>query len=284
MKKLIFFAVLLLGDLVSAQVDPPRISPASTLVQQIGLTEVRVSYSRPAARGRKIFGALVPYGRIWRVGANESTKFKVSTDIRVEGNLLAAGEYALYAFPDEASWEIVFHADTSHWGDGRTAYNPEEDVFRIVVQPKRVEEYRENFSISFDRITHDGAIMQWLWGHTLIEIPLEVDTRAQMRKKIAKAVQEDPSAQTLYEAARYFQEQDMEHQTSRAYLLKAIELEGDTYYFYRVLSLVEAELGNYAGAIRAAEKSLKIAQEQGKDEFVRMNQENIALWKKSRQD
>lgn len=252
--------------------------------QVIGLTKVKVVYSRPAARGRQIFGDLVPYGRIWRVGANESTKITINTDAEVAGNGLPAGTYALYAFPGAESWEVVFHKNTAHWGDGRTAYDPGEDLFRISVQPQQTAAFTENFTISFDRIDHNGAVMQWSWANTLVEIPISVDTDGIMRQKIAVAVAEDPSARTFYEAARYFQEQGIEQETSKAYLLKAIELEGDTYFFYRILSLVEAELGNFEGAIRAAERSLNIAQQEGKDEFVRMNEKNIRLWREKLRD
>lgn len=279
MKKFLILVCSLVAGVHYGQIEAPQISPAAEIAQIIGLTKVSVEYSRPAARGRTIFGDLVPYGRIWRVGANESTKITVSTAVTVQGNTLPPGTYALYAFPDKDSWEIAFHGNIEHWGDGRNNYKPEEDIFRVKVIPNEVPEYQENFAISFDRITHNGGVMILHWANTSVEIPIEVDTRAEMRKRIAEAVKEDPSAQTLYEAARYFQEQDIEPQTSKAYLLKAIELEGDTYYLYRVLSLIEAELGNYDGAIRAAERSLKIAQQLGKDEFVRMNQKNIALWK-----
>ena len=284
MKYHLFLLVLLLGYPVAAQVETPRISPKAEVRQLIGLTEVRVDYSRPAARGRKIFGDLVPYGRIWRVGANESTKISLSTDAVIRGNPLPAGTYALYAFPGPEKWEVVFHSNLTHWGDGREAYDPGEDVFRIPVVPEKRAAYTENFTIGFDRVTHNGAVMQWSWANTLVEIPITVDTDGIMRKKIARAVAEDPSARTFYEAARYFQEQGIEQETSKAYLLKAIELEGDTYFFYRILSLVEAELGNYEGAIRAAEKSLNIAQRENKDEFVRMNKKNIRLWREKLQE
>ena len=97
-----------------AQIDLPRISPDSRLEQTIGLTKFSISYSRPGKRERQILGEIIPMERIWRVGANESTKFRVSEDILVNGVELPAGTYALYAFPHKEEWEVVFHKDTTH--------------------------------------------------------------------------------------------------------------------------------------------------------------------------
>jgi len=265
---------------VQSQLIHPKASPFSKIQQDIGLTTIMIEYSRPAARGRQIFGGLVPYGRIWRVGANESTKLSVNSEIEVLENTLLPGTYALYAFPEEYSWEVVFHKNTSHWGDGRTAYDPEEDAFRVHIEPEENSEWQENFLISFDSISHNGAIMKWKWGNSSVSIPILIDTQKEMLQAIEKSLVDHPSAQTYYEAARYLQEEGMKSAKALQYLEKAIALGGDTYYFYRVKSLVEASMKNYTGAIESAKRSLMLAKAEGKDEFVRMNQENIARWKK----
>jgi hypothetical protein len=280
LKIISFIFVLLLISTVQSQLIHPKSSPFSKIKQDIGLTTVSIEYSRPAVRGRKLFDGLVPYGRIWRVGANESTKFTVNSEIEVMGNTLLPGTYALYAFPKEFSWEVVFHKNTSHWGDGRTAYDPSEDAFRVRIEPEEHSEWQENFLISFDSISHNGGIMQWKWGNTSVSIPLVVNTQKVMMHAIEKSLVDNPSAQTYYEAARYLQEEGIESTSSLRYLEKAIAIGGDTYYFYRVKSLIEASMKNYQGAIKSAQRSLVLARAEGKDEFVRMNQENIARWKK----
>ena len=133
--------------LVVAQLEHPKASPAASVIQEVGLSTVAVVYSRPAARGRVIFGDLVPYRRIWRVGANASTKIAIDTDFFVDGHPLAAGTYALYAFPEEDAWDIVFHSNIEHWGDGRDSYNSKEDALRFQVKPEQVATYQENFEI-----------------------------------------------------------------------------------------------------------------------------------------
>ncbi|TMU50598.1 DUF2911 domain-containing protein [Flagellimonas algicola] len=263
---------------LTAQLTHPKASPASVVEQAVGLSKITVRYSRPAVRGRTIFGGLVPYGRIWRVGANESTKITVDTEMEVMGKVLPKGTYALYAFPESNAWEIAFHTNLTHWGDGRKNYNPVEDLFRISVRPKKMAGHQENFLITFDDISHNSVQMKLVWANTQVAIPFKVDTHAQMEREISIKLNESPTAQTYYEAARYLQEQHKDPRRALDYLNKALELGGDTYYFHRVKSLVEAELGDYKSAIASAKRSLKIAEKLEKDEFVRMNQKNIAKW------
>ncbi|KPM31590.1 Hypothetical protein I595_2084 [Croceitalea dokdonensis DOKDO 023] len=261
-----------------AQIVHPKASPSSQVVQEIGLSKIKIDYSRPSAKGRKVMGALVPYGRIWRVGANESTKITMATDIMVLGHVLPKGTYALYAFPQEKEWEIAFHTNTGHWGDGRTEYSPAEDAFRVSIEAEKLPYHQETFLIAFDSITHNSANLNLVWERTKITIPITVDTRAAMEMEIAKQLAAHPTAQTYYEAGRYLQEQGMDLRQALTYLRKALELGGDTYYFHRVKSLLEADLGNYADAIQSAQKSLELANSLKKDEFVRMNQQNISRW------
>lgn len=261
-----------------AQIVHPKASPSSQVVQEIGLSKIKIDYSRPSAKGRKVMGALVPYGRIWRVGANESTKITVATDIMVLGHVLPKGTYALYAFPQEKEWEIAFHTNTGHWGDGRTDYSPAEDAFRVSIKAEKLPYHQETFLIAFDSITHNSANLNLVWERTKITIPITVDTRSAMEMEIAKQLAAHPTAQTYYEAGRYLQEQGMDLRRALTYLRKALELGGDTYYFHRVKSLLEADLGNYADAIQSAQKSLELANSLKKDEFVRMNQQNISRW------
>lgn len=277
----LFFVV----SIALGQLSHPKASPAATVIQEVGFTSIKVEYSRPAVRGRKVFGeltdgkkGLVPYGRIWRVGANESTKITVDTDVMVLGNTLSKGTYALYAFPTANEWEVVFHTNTKHWGDGRKNYNPEEDAFRIKVKPNAKASFQENFLIAFDNITHNGTDMILRWENTQVVIPIAVNTKGTMEEQITKKLLPGPSAQTYYEAARYYVEQEIKYAEALTYLNKAIEIGGDTYYFHRIKSLAEAALKDYKPAIISAQKSLELAQKEGKDEFVRMNQKSIDLW------
>lgn len=276
--RILIVFLLVFGINGYAQINHPKASPFAVVEQEVGLSKISVKYSRPATNGREIFGGLVPYGRIWRVGANESTKITVDTDMTVMGNTLPKGTYALYAFPEASEWQIVFHKNISHWGDGRKDYDLKEDLFRVNVKPQKNLHHQENFLIAFDSITHNSTNMTLTWANTQIVIPFTVDTHAQMEIEIAKQIAENPKAQTYYEAARYLQEQEKDYELALKYLNKALELGGDTYYFHRVKSLVEAALGDYVSAVKSAEKSLEISKSLEKDEFVRMNEKNIKAW------
>jgi tetratricopeptide (TPR) repeat protein len=285
LKKIAFFILVVCFYQGFSQINHPKASPLSKIEQTVGLSKITITYSRPAARGRTIFGnradgqpALVPYGRIWRVGANESTKITFDSEVNILGNSLSKGTYAIYAFPEANEWQLVFHNNTTHWGDGRTAYNPEEDALRVTVHPKQTLNYQENFLISFDDITHHTATLNLHWAGTEVSLPMTFNTQELMEAQIEEELKGSPTAQTYYEIARYYQEQDSNLPQALMYLNKAIELGGDTYYFHRVKSLVQAKLEDYKGAIQSAEKSLQIAQDLGKDEFVRMNRKNSMDW------
>lgn len=285
MKSVVALFLILITTTSWSQLQHPKASPLSNIEQEVGLSKISVSYSRPSTKGRKIFGirsdgkpGLVPNGRIWRVGANESTKMSLDSDVFVMGKSLLKGEYALYAFPEDTVWQIVFHKNTDHWGDGRNAYNPEEDALRVQVSPIKTLAFQENFLIYFDDITYNSITMVLFWEHTKVQIPIHLDTRSAMENQIAKKLAENPTAQTFYEIARYYQEEGINYQQALEYVDTALELEGDTYYFHRVKSLLEAGLGDYKSAIISAQKSLVLADKEGKDEFVRLNEKNIIDW------
>lgn len=269
---------LVIGFISSGQIEYPRISPPATLIQQIGLSTVKVEYARPSVRGRAIVGDLVPFDRIWRVGANESTKIHFSDSVKINGLDLAPGVYALYAIPQEHEWTIIIHNNITHWGDGRFSYKPEEDALRFAVKPKSLKYFVETLTIEFDEITHKGGLFFWEWERTRIEFQVVFNTRQKMLAEIDLKVSTNPTADTFYESARYLQEEGIQPQRAQKYLIRAQELAGDKYYIHRIWSLVEAQLGNYKDAIQHAELSKELASKEGKDEFVRMNEKSIAVW------
>lgn len=224
-------------------------------------------------------GNLVPYGRIWRVGANESTRITFSDDVKVAGHDVPKGTYALYAFPYEKEWTIIIHKNTKHWGDGRNDYDEKEDLVRFKVKPEKIAYLQETFLITFDELTHKTARMKWLWENTSISFMIEVDTDKKMMEQIEEAIQSNPTADTYYQSARYLQEEQKMQKEALLWLAKAHELAGDKYYIHRVWSLVLAQVKDYTSAITHAEKSKELAALENKDEFVRMNEASIKEWK-----
>ncbi len=277
-KKIVFLFVIVFCNEGFGQINHPRISPKTTLVQSVGLTEVIIAYSRPSARGRKVFDGIVPFGRIWRLGANESTLISFRDSVSVLGNTLPPRTYALFAIPEEDKWIIIFHKNLNLWGDGRDLYDSQEDALRIIVASRFYREFTETFTIEMNSLTHESGVLEIYWENTGVSIPLFWNVEQKMIDEIQEQIVVNPTAQTFYEAARYYQEAEIFPEKALIYLDKSEEIGGAKYYISRIRSLVQAKLNNYTKAILEAERSLSMAQSLGKDEFVRMNAENIAKW------
>jgi hypothetical protein len=135
--------------------DKPA-SPKAEANGTIGSSKVKIVYCQPSARGRKIMGSLVPYGDVWRTGANEATTIEFDKPVKVEGKELAAGKYALFTIPNENEWTIIFNKDHKQWGAYN--YNPKEDVLRVTVKPEKTKDFVETFNIATEK---DQVVMKW---------------------------------------------------------------------------------------------------------------------------
>ncbi len=158
---------------VELKIETPQPSPFSKIEQKIGLTDVTVEFSRPGMRGRTVFGDLVPYGKTWRTGANANTKITFSTDVVVDGQTLKAGSYAVYTIPNKESWDVMFYSDSNNWGnqkewdDSKVAAKTKVDVMKM---PMKIE----TFTITFDDLAGDSAVMGILWENTYAGVKFEV--------------------------------------------------------------------------------------------------------------
>ena len=152
----------------------PMASPHASLGQTFGVTEISVDYHRPAVNGRDIWGALVPYGQVWRTGANENTVVSFSTDVAVEGQPLAAGSYGLHTIPGESEWEIIFSHDTTGWGS--FAYDPSQDALRVKVIPTKAPFFLERMAFTVDEVDSDEAVLALHWAELWVPITITANT------------------------------------------------------------------------------------------------------------
>lgn len=214
MRSLVSIAVLLIaaqmgfaqGGAGREGFNVPTLSPLSEVTQEVGLTSVKLSYARPSAKGRKIFGDLVPFGEVWRTGANASTKLTFAEDVKIEGNPLKAGTYALYTIPGETEWTIIIHSNIRHRAIAGGVYKQEEDVFRFKVKPARTSNFVETFTIQFGDITTNSTKVALSWENTEAKFGIEFDVHAQVDKQIA-ALSASPtglSHQNQFLAAEYY--------------------------------------------------------------------------------
>lgn len=184
----------------------PTLSPITEISQEVGLTTVKLSYSRPSAKGRKVYGDLVPFGEVWRTGANASTKLTFAEDVKIEGNALKAGTYALYTIPAEAEWTIIIHNNTRHRALAGGVYKQEEDAFRFKAKPTKTPAFVETFTIGFGDLTANATSLIVAWENTAVKFRIETDVDANVDKQIATlaAAPNGMEPRDLFRAAEYY--------------------------------------------------------------------------------
>lgn len=262
---------------VQAQIDMPQPSPLCTVVQNVGLMDVTLVYSRPSARGRKIFGDVVPYDKLWRTGANMATRIHFSDSVRVNGVGLK-GEYAIFTIPSMNEWTIILNKNARQ--SGTSAYKESEDVVRIKVRPDVIP-FTETFTIGFNYITNNSAFVEISWETTKVSFKFESDVDSKVMRNISNALKVAPS--TYFQAARYYYETNRDLEQALEWINLAIQNdEQELFWVVRQKALIQAALGDYNGAINTARRSLELAQKAGNDDYVRMNQNSINEWSKKK--
>lgn len=225
MKKVFALVLLISSTAYSQNVSFPTLSPASSIKQEIGLTEIELSYARPSAKGRKIMGGLVPYDQIWRTGANASTKLTFTEDVKVGGNDLPAGTYALYTIPGEESWTIIIHKNLRMRSLAGDVYKQEDDVFRFEVSPIANPIMVETFTIQFTDITTESCNVTLSWENTIVKIPIQVNVdnkiTAQLEELMASG---EVSAGTYFRSAEYFYHNKKDLNKALEWSEKSLEL------------------------------------------------------------
>lgn len=279
MKRSILIALAVLSIKATAQISVPAPSPLSTIDQKVGLTDLSITYSRPGVKERKIFGELVPFGEMWRLGANASTKLKTSSDIEIEGHDVPAGEYALYAIPNADKWTIIIHKNTSYWGTGGDKYTADEDLVRFDVKPNTKYPLSvETMTFAFTDITTDGCNIEFTWENTQVKLAVKTNVDDQVMKEINMKMK-GVSAATYFQSARYYYENDKDIAMAYEWINLALK-ENEKFWMVRVKALIEAKMGIYDKAIATATHSMELAEEAGNKDYVRLNEKSIEEWKK----
>jgi len=278
MKKLVLSILVLAISLTGyAQIETPQPSPSSKLEQKVGLTDVTLEYSRPSMRGRTIFGDLVPYGKLWRTGANANTKITFSDDVTIGENTLKAGSYAIYTIPNAESWDVIFYSDTDNWGtpqnwdDNKVAAKINAPVF---VLPMNIE----TFTMSLDNLSSGSATLGMFWENAYVGVPINVPTDAKVTSAITK-VMNGPSANDYFAAAVYYSQEGKDIAQAQKWMDKAMSMtEKPAFWQLRQQSLIYAKAGNKKAAIETAKKSLAGAEAAGNQDYVKMNNDSLKEW------
>ena len=280
MRAFIFTILLFVGYLGFSQINTPRFSPATEIKQMVGLTEIAVKYSRPSMRGRDIFGNLVPYGKIWRTGADSSTKISFSTDVMIDGKPIKSGTYSVFSIPSKNNWVLMLYSDVDLWGVPRD-WSDDKIVFSSTYQINKINQPVESFSISFDDLSNNDVNMSLSWEYISIDVRINVPTRSMVEKNINDVLSNNPKASDYYAAAVFYRQENIKLDLALSWMNKAIEMfENPRFYHYRQQSLLMAANNKFSDAINAAKKSLDDAVASDNMSYVKMNKESIAEWSK----
>ncbi|MBL1280391.1 MAG: DUF2911 domain-containing protein [Fluviicola sp.] len=264
---------------VNAQIKTPRLSPNAEIEQKVGLTKVKITYSRPSKRERVIFGDVVPFNEVWRTGANENTIVKFSNAVIFGSDTLAKGEYSLYTLPNTEGWKVYFYKTTNNWG------NPQEwkeDLIVLEVEANltALNDEVETFTISIDNITTKSAVLSFSWDKTKASVAFTVPTGKIVEAAIKK-VMAGPSANDYFNSADYLFSEKKELKKALGWVSKAIEMRGqEAFWMMSLKAKIQAELKDYSGAIESAKLAITAAETAGYDNYAEENKTAIEKWSK----
>ena len=253
MKYSLIAAAVLSSAALWAQ-DLPQLSPKTTFEQRIGLTDAKVTYSRPSARGRDIFSEIVPPGEHWRLGANTKTLLTLSSEVNFEAGALPAGTYSLSLFPKDGEWVLVINKDLEGWGIYE--YVEKKDALRVSAPVEFGSMKTESLLLAWDNIQTNSADLIVSWGDRMARFPMTVPTERLAKENIAKAIADPKAEWTVFRnAARYARENKMPEAESWA--KTAVKMKSDNWGTHYLLAQILEENGKKSEALKAAQNSLE---------------------------
>lgn len=276
------FAIAVLLTLCSlsvaqAQLKIPAASPSQTTKQSFALGDITLDYSRPAVKGRAIFGDLVPYDKVWRTGANATSKITFSSDVKLEGKEVKAGTYGLFTIPGKTSWEVMLSKDLA-LGANVGAYKTENEVVRVTVKPTTLSNKVETFTINIADIQPNSAVLEIMWDKTRVPVAITADIDQTIVKNIEASLASEKPA--YFEAASYYYDTNRDLKQALNWVTKATEQNPKAFWIMLLKARIELKLKEKASAIASAEKTVALASEAKNADYVKMANDVIASAKK----
>ena len=232
----------------------PTLSPFSKISQQVGLTDVTLQYSRPSAKGRIVFGELVPFDQVWRTGANAATKITFKEVAKIGGKTIQPGEYAIYTIPSKDLWTIIIYSNTSLRSIAGGAYKPSNDVFRFEITPKKIN-YVETFTCQFSKVKTNALMLDIVWENTLISIPIEVEVDKKIEAQMLNFMKtpENIPHRTYFEAAQYYSNNGKDLNDAISFIDSALEKSPENFRYGLLKAKIFAKMDNYEDALVVVE-------------------------------
>ena len=276
MKKIMLVCFIAFSLATQAQIQTPSASSHAMMEQVVGLTTIKVDYSRPNMRGREVFGNLVPYGKIWRTGANATTKFTVDKPVVIADKELAKGTYSIYTIPGEDMWEVIFYTDDAN--PLLTEFEDSKVALRTMVETVDMPMDMETFTIVIDDVMTDSAVLSILWANTIVPIKFNVLTDKEVLASIDQTLS-GPASGDYFNAAVYYLNSGKDIDKAKTWMDKAMSMnKNPRFWELRQQSLVLAKAGDKKAAIEAAKKSLAGAKEAGNADYIKMNTDSLKEW------
>lgn len=279
-------AVLVASTLFSASVlyaqeakklEFPQPSPPASVSERVGVTGVSIEYSRPSMRERKIFGGLVPFGQVWRTGANAATKVTFGTDVKLGGTAVPAGSYALFTIPGEAEWTVILSKVVDdQWGS--YAYNPKDDQARVKVNPVALAEPLETMTIGLQDLHAGKANLVIAWEKTVVAVEIDTELVAKLEPQI-EAAMAGSGEKPYFAAALFYYENDLDLALARQWIEAAVKQQPDAVWIVYRKGLILKKAGDKEGALAAARQALELAGKADgelKAEYTRLSENLIA--------
>lgn len=257
---LVVLLVLSFVTVSLAQLDLPRPSPNSSVMQYVGITKVKITYSSPGVKGRKIWGGLVPYDKVWRTGANNATEMHFSTDVKINGQSLPAGKYSFFTIPGDTEWTVIFNSRTDIEG---LDYQWDADVLKLKVRPE-TGGFRERMTFLIENNTNDGADIVLQWEKLRLVLKMEVATNEMIMKNAEKEIGD--TWETPYRAANYCLQQDINLDKAMEWVNLSISLK-ETYWNTKVKAQLQAKAGKKNEAIKTMTKAIAMGEKMENEPF-----------------
>lgn len=278
MNKLLFtLCALTIWSLgLNAQIQTPAASPAASVYQKVGLTDIKIEYSRPSQKGRELFVDVESFGKKWRTGANGASKITFSDDVKVEGHDVPAGTYAIYSVPGKEEFTVMIYKDTKIGGN-MAKYDEAMEHCKFKVKTQMLPMSFENFTFVFNDVTANSAHIGFMWGKYYVPFKVTTIVDEVVMETIDK-VMAGPSKGDYYTAASYYYSNDKDMNKALKWIQMANEGDKKKFWQVRMESLILAKLGKYGEAIKTAEMSKSLAMEAKNDGYVKMNTVSIKEW------
>jgi Protein of unknown function (DUF2911) len=257
------------------QLKTPSPSTPQYVKQDFGLSSIELSYSRPGVKGRKIFGDLVPYGKVWRTGANQATTLTFGDDVIIGGTKIPAGKYGLLSIPDDKKWTIIITKQLDVTSPG--AYKQDQDVVRLDVDTHDMPYAIETFTIMFGNVTGSGCDLDLLWDKTMVRLPIKTEVDAKIMTQIDNALNKDN--RPYFAAASYYMDNGKDLNKALEWFNKATDQDPTAYFIFYQKARCQAKLGKKQDAVATAQKSMQLAKDANNPDYVTLNEKLIASLK-----